>query len=761
VSADSELGDGGRITLTAAGNITTGSGINSSNTVSGGRGGDIEINSGDHIDATVGSQCGSFSSCDISAFGDDGGNITLNAAGNIITAGIASNGQSTAGNIRLTAGGTIDTSAVISNGDFDEGGLLNASSTGGTGTITLNAGSNLIAGDINASGASGGTITLIGDEIDFTGGVDGIVSVTSSGNLLIEPVTPSRNIAIATASDTGVGTLDLTTTELAGFQAGFTSITIGRTDGTGTITLNSVTFNDPVELVGGSTLVGPNADSTFTITATDTGSVSGFPNGLTFSSIENLIGGSANDTFAFTDNGTISGTIDGGTGTDTLDYSLNSEPAIVNLADVGVQNIEAAIGNAGSTLVGPNTTNTWVITDNNSGTVNDTFNFSTFSNLTGGNLEDTFIFNNNASYSGNINGATGNLILLGDELNFAGNISGTGGLTIQPLTSTQAIQIGGTDSGSNSILDLTATKLNLLQNGFTSITIGDASSSGAITLAGDTTFNDPVTLQAPGETGSIDTTGGTLTGADDATITLLANQAITTGNIINLSRQITLTSNSSNISLIGNVAASDVTLNAASAVTQTQQISASGLELLGSGSYTLTHPANDITTLAADTTGAVNYQDSNDFSIGTVNTTLGITTPSQLTLKARNAVTQTQQISASGLELLGSSSYTLTHPANDITTLAANTTGAINFQDSNDFIIGTVNTTTAITTNGGNVALTSLLGTIDASAETINTSSILGNGGRIDFRARVTSPEALSPSLQVATSTSTIPSLPL
>jgi hypothetical protein len=716
--------NGGSVFLQAIGNITANEIITVWQGTTTGDGGQITVNAGGNIEIS-GDGIISFTQ------NGNGGSITLDAGDNIYTDDIQSIGTLSSGDISLTSGGTIDTTffggtpgAILScSGSQNEC----SGGSGRGGNVTLEA-TNSIITSINANGVlGGGNIVVSSDEIDIRATSDG-------GTLVLQPKTTSQNLVIGgSANDTGA--LDLTATELGELANGFISITIGRTDGTGIITLNPATFNDPVNIIGGSTLVGANVDTTFTITSTDTGNVSGFPNGLTFSSIENLFGGSANDTFAFTNNTTLSGTIDGGIGTDTLDYSINSTPVTVNLAALGAQNMEAAIGNAGSTLVGTNTANTWNITSNNSGTVNNILNFSTFSNLTGGNLEDTFIFNNRASISGNINGATGNLILQGDELNFAGNISGTGGLTIQPLTSTQAIQIGGTDSGSNSILDLTATKLNLLQNGFTSITIGDASSNGAITLAGNTTFNDPVTLQAPGETGSIDTTGGTLTGADDATITLLANQAITTGDIINLGRQITLTSNSSNISLIGNVAASDVTLNAASAVTQTQQISASGLELLGSGSYTLTHPANDITTLAANTTGAVNYQDSNDFSIGIVNTTLGITTPSQLTLNARNAVTQTQQISASGLELLGSSSYTLTHPANDITTLAANTSGAVNYQDSNDFSIGTVNTTTAITTNGGNVALTSLLGTIDASAETINTSSILGNGGRIDLSA--------------------------
>jgi hypothetical protein len=119
-------------------------------------------------------------------------------------------------------------------------------------------------------------------------------------------------------------------------------------------------------------------------------------------------------------------------------------------------------------------------------------------------------------------------------------------LTLQPLTPTQAIQIGGSDSGNSGILSLTGTKLNLLQNGFTSIAIGRADGSGAITLAGDVTFNDPVTLRSTNSSGSINYTGGTLRGADNASITLLADGNITTGNII-ANPGITIVSNNGSI----------------------------------------------------------------------------------------------------------------------------------------------------------------------------------------------------------------------
>jgi len=577
LSADTEFGNGGNISLTSGGKIDlTSQGYVDSSGEAGagniifqaegdielvelyaaafnGNGGTIEIisNSGS-INMLASTSCGSVNFCNIDASGGlTGGAITLEAAGTITTAGIESSGDAGAGTIRLKAGGTIDTSAFFSFSGVDTGGLIDASSTSGTGgNITLEAGSNIIAGDLDASGSpDGGNITLIGNEIDLTGGVDGIVSVVSTGNLTIEPATANQNIAIGTASDTGVDTLDLTTTEIAGWQDGFLRINIGRTDGTGTLTLfDTVTntgttpFQDIVVISGGSTLVGSDQDTTWTINDTDSGNLSGFSNGLGFTAIENLIGGSANDTFIFNNNGVISGTIDGGLGTDSLDYSQAVNSVTLNLATI--ENIEAVIGKPDSTLVGDDTPNTWTITGSNSGTVNSSLTFSNVSNITGGNSDDTFIFNTNENFSANINGAAGSLTLSGDEINIAGNVSGTGNLTIQPLTPTQSIQIGGTDSGNTSILDITATELSLLQNGFSAIAIGGSDSSGLITVAGDVTFNDPVIVRSPVGSGSIDTTAGTLTGEGNATITLLANQEITTGDIINRDRAVTISSSS-------------------------------------------------------------------------------------------------------------------------------------------------------------------------------------------------------------------------
>ena len=169
-----------------------------------------------------------------------------------------------------------------------------------------------------------------------------------------------------------------------------------------------------------------------------------------------------------------------------------------------------------------------------------------------------------------------------------------------------------------------------------------------------------------------------------------------------------------------------VTLSNTGAVTQNDPILAPALQLLGDGPYTLTLATNDVDTLAADTTGAINFRDDDDLIVGTVSgltiTTVGITTTSDdvqlrtdtalsieddidlaggdLGLNIGAAATQTagDTIIAAGLALTGAGPYTLTNAGNDVNTLAANTSESIQFRDSDDLIIGAVDVLTVVTT---------------------------------------------------------------
>ena len=124
----------------------------------------------------------------------------------------------------------------------------------------------------NSLTADANDLTLTANEINLEGGIN---SVTGTGNLQLQPATESQNIAIAGEPTNELNpdepnTLELTTVDLAALD-GFSSVTIGQTNGSGTIniaglinlsseTLNftlsggNVTFNSGITLPNNGTL---------------------------------------------------------------------------------------------------------------------------------------------------------------------------------------------------------------------------------------------------------------------------------------------------------------------------------------------------------------------------------------------------------------------------------------------------------------------------------------------------------------------------
>src|SRR5207248_57606 len=91
----------------------------------------------------------------------------------------------------------------------------------------------------------------------------------------------------------------------------------------------------------------------------------------------------------------------------------------------------------------------------------------------------------------------------------------------------------------------------------------------------------------------------------------------------------------------------NATLQSGAAVTETGTVLAAGLELLGSGPYTLDNAANAVATLAGST-AAVTLANSAALGIGTVNTA-GLTSTGAVSLTVAGAVTQSQKIVATTL----------------------------------------------------------------------------------------------------------------
>jgi Ca2+-binding RTX toxin-like protein len=107
---------------------------------------------------------------------------------------------------------------------------------------------------------------------------------------------------------------------------------------------------------GTNTLVGSDAANTWSITGRNTGTLAAavLPGAVIFSSVQNLTGSADTDTFVFADGQGVDGIIDGGGGSNTLDYSAFTGNVIVNLplnsatgVGGGIANIQNVTGGGG------------------------------------------------------------------------------------------------------------------------------------------------------------------------------------------------------------------------------------------------------------------------------------------------------------------------------------------------------------------------------------------------------------------------------
>ncbi|MDF1859027.1 MAG: filamentous hemagglutinin N-terminal domain-containing protein [Verrucomicrobiales bacterium] len=134
-----------------------------------------------------------------------------------------------------------------------------------------------------------------------------------------------------------------------------------------------------------------------------------------------------------------------------------------------------------------------------------------------------------------------------------GSVSSPGDLIIRPLDPASDIHIGA--GASDLGFQVTQSEIDLLADGFRSITIGDTSFGSGSVYVSPVTFRDPTTLAASGVGGEI-FVNGQITGADNASITLdgagpgglvpnttyLNSNIVTAGNEIRISDDVVLRS---------------------------------------------------------------------------------------------------------------------------------------------------------------------------------------------------------------------------
>jgi hypothetical protein len=280
--------------------------------------------------------------------------------------------------------------------------------------------------------------------------------------------------------------------------------------------LNAVTALTLKGAGGSDSLTGPNQTNAWAITGANAGALNSF---LTFTGIGSLIGGTAADDLAFANGGSVSATINGGGGSDTLDFSGRSTAVTVTMvadgtnkatATGGRTNIATVIGSTASTdtLIGGATSNFWALSGPNAGSLNGTLAFSGFENLTGGSTNDTFTFLPGGAISGNLNGAAPVNTL---------DYSAYGSPVSVNLATKTAPGIGGVWANIQRFLgtNTSDTLMGANANSTWSITGTNAGTVGSYTFAGFTnltggTGNDTFKFAAGGsESGSVDGQGGT------------------------------------------------------------------------------------------------------------------------------------------------------------------------------------------------------------------------------------------------------------
>lgn len=470
--------------------------------------------------------------------------VKTTGTGNITMNGTVGNGVSFNSGITISGAG----SQVSS-----QNGSINLTGTGATNTANSNYGIWLV---------SGGAVNSVAGNINLTGtGGNGVnanhgILLETNGNVSSQ----SGNI---TLNGTGGGTGN------ADYGIYFFNSTVQSTTGTinlnGTSSSNGTSNNYGIHILGASSLIS-SQDGNINLVGTGQGTGNGnsgiiFGAGgtggkvqttgtgnITLTGRSNATSGNNNDGITLTNSSLVTAT---GTGNITLDGTSGGGSSASGTFTNGSSTISSASGNI--QIIGKNLasgTNTPGIELRNNSVVQSTSGNITFTGTAvnsneGINLYDTLI-NPTAAGSGTVTLETNELYITGTT-----QIKGSGMLKIQPVTPSLGITVGGTVTDAS--LNLDTSKLNAIQNGFSQIFIGRTDSSGTITLAANTTFQDPVTLRSPIGSGSINTTGFTLTGTDNATINLTANQNITTSNITNSGRAINLTSTSGSIDTSGGI----------------------------------------------------------------------------------------------------------------------------------------------------------------------------------------------------------------
>ena len=522
-------------------------------------------------------------------------NVTLQANNDItVTNAIA---MTNAGvGITMQAGRDINVNASVStnNGNIsltaNDSAATAANRSAGTGDITFGAAGNLSSGtgsislDVGSSGAapfSPGSISTVRN------------LTTTGGNVLI---TSPNSVTLSGAVNAGSGTVTIAANKDGSGAESFT-MNAGSSITTTDATANAVQIN--VNAAGG---------------------------GTGTAALRNITTGSGGTLTVATNTG---GNATGGDITQTAATLLNVGTGTINLTTPAIvgANIGAAatpILTTAGTITASTGTSGVFITESDGADV-------TATALGGGAINLT-----STTGALNISGATstgsGAITLTAETVNINNSLTSTGALTLNPVTAAGNLTVSSS-SASN------------LTDGFSSITIGNAAGTGAVTVNA-LTVSDPLTIRSPTTTGTV-TVNGPITGLGNASVTLTGGTGTTpitlNGGITTAGNAITL---NDNVGLGANVGLDSTNGGALPA----------GATISVTGTVNADSAANNRTlTLAGGTAGNVTLSGAvggtqvlQNLMVTSANalTVPAVTTTGDIQLNAQNAVTLNGAVNA-------------------------------------------------------------------------------------------------------------------
>gem|GEM_PF-4127407 len=177
-------------------------------------------------------------------------------------------------------------------------------------------------------------------------------------------------------------------------------------------------------------IIGSSSGNTWSLQGSNRGNIN---SAFHFEGMENLTGGEQDDRFAIDQRDTLSGTVNGAGGIDTLDYSSFSDiPVVVNRQTRAANNIaqflniESLRGGTGANdaLIGRKVIADWTLTSLNEGNILEAgatvpIQFFGIENLTGGDSNDHFIVSANGRLTGKLLGTATPAAFDSDRLDFS------------------------------------------------------------------------------------------------------------------------------------------------------------------------------------------------------------------------------------------------------------------------------------------------------------------------------------------------------